>query len=54
MDCELETVCAGLLLSVTVSENANVPEVVGTPETMPVPAARINPGGRSPEEIDHA
>ena len=54
MDCELEAVCAGWLLSVIVSEKAYVPEVVGTPETVPVLAARVNPGGNCPEEIDHA
>jgi len=45
-------VCAGLSESATVAVKLNVPLTVGVPETIPVVAARLRPGGRVPEVTD--
>jgi hypothetical protein len=49
---EAEAFWAGLLLSVTVAVNFEVPVAEGVPEIVPVVAASVSPEGRLPEEID--
>ena len=48
----VDCVWAGLLLSVTVAVNWDVPAAVGVPEITPEVAARISPEGRLPPVID--
>lgn len=48
-----DTDCTGLLLSVTVAVNAEVPLAVGVPEMVPVADASVSPEGRPPDVIDH-
>jgi len=45
-------VCAGELESVTLTVKDEVPDAVGVPEMMPVEAARLNPAGKDPDEMD--
>ena len=47
-----DLVCAGLLLSVTVTVKLDVPLAVGVPEIRPVLAPRASPAGRLPAVID--
>ena len=47
-----DLVCAGLLLSVTVTVKVEDPLAVGVPEIIPVDDARVTPAGRLPELID--
>lgn len=53
IDRAVDFVCTGLPLSLTATVKLEVPSVVGVPEITPVPAARLNPAGRLPAEIDH-
>ncbi len=53
IEAEADLVCAGLLLSVTVAVKLEVPVAVGVPEMVPLVAARVSPGGRLPEVMDH-
>ena len=41
-----------LFASFTCTVNEAVPDVVGVPEITPVEAARLNPAGKDPDEID--
>ncbi len=52
MEVAADWVCAGLLLSVTVTVKLEVPLAVGVPEMMPVDGDRLRPAGRVPEVID--
>jgi hypothetical protein len=47
-----DLVCAGLLLSVTVTVKVEDPLAVGVPAIIPVDDARVTPAGRLPELID--
>jgi hypothetical protein len=47
-----DAVCAGELLSVTVTVKLDVPAVVGVPEITP-PLDIVNPAGRLPDVTDH-
>ena len=50
---EADWVCAGLLLSVTLTVKFEVPLLVGVPEITPVDDDRVRPAGRLPEATDH-
>jgi ABC-type thiamin/hydroxymethylpyrimidine transport system permease subunit len=52
IDVAADLVCAGLLLSLTVTVKLDVPFAVGVPEIAPLPAARVSPAGRLPEVTD--
>jgi len=54
IDRVADFVWTGLLLSVAVAVNENVPLAVGVPEITPLPDANASPAGRLPEVIDHA
>jgi hypothetical protein len=47
------TDCAGLPLSVTLTENETIPELVGVPVIAPVDAFKLSPPGKAPLVIDH-
>jgi hypothetical protein len=51
IDIAADFVWTGLLLSVTVAVNLDVPLAVGVPEIAPL-ADRLRPAGRLPEVID--
>lgn len=48
-----DAVWAGVPASLTVTPKEEFPLPVGFPERIPVDAARLSPGGRLPELIDH-
>ena len=48
-----EVTWVGLLLSLTVVVNVEVPVDIGTPEMTPVELERLNPEGSEPEAIAH-
>jgi hypothetical protein len=52
IESEADVVFAGLPASLTEAVKLKVPFVVGVPEMVPVPEARLSPAGR-PETIDH-
>ena len=54
MESVADFVWTGLLLSVAVAVNENVPLAVGVPEITPLPDVNASPAGRLPEVIDHA
>jgi len=49
----LETVCAGLELSVTAIVGLKLPDTVGVPLRAPVPLASVSPVGSVPDNTDH-
>ena len=51
MEVAADWVCAGLLLSVTLTVKLEVPVPVGVPEMTPV-GASVRPAGRVPETMD--
>jgi len=53
MDSEVDLVCTGLLLSLTLTVNVKDPLAVGFPEITPVAPANVSPAGRLPEVMDH-
>ena len=53
MEVAADWVCAGLLLSVTLTVKFEVPLLVGVPEITPVDDDRVRPAGRLPEATDH-
>ena len=52
MEVAADWVCAGLLLSVTLTVKLEVPLPVGVPEITPVDDDRLRPAGRLPEATD--
>jgi hypothetical protein len=51
---DLVTACAGAAASLSRTVKLYVPRSVGVPDIASVLAAVESPGGRAPEEIDHA
>ena len=52
IDRATDLVCTGLLLSLTVIVNVDVPLAAGVPEITPWLAVSVNPAGKLPEVID--
>jgi hypothetical protein len=48
----VDTLCAGLAESETLTVKLKLPTAVGVPVIIPVAAARLSPDGRLPEVID--
>jgi hypothetical protein len=49
-----DATCAGMLSSVTLAVNVEVPLDAGVPVIAPVEGASVSPAGSLPEVIDHA
>jgi len=53
IDSAADCVWVGVLLSLTAIVKLKVPLVVGVPVKAPLPTAKLIPGGRLPDAIDH-